>query len=101
MHVFDHVCAEGVVFCTNLFEYCGVIETTARVVMKISTGFPKQESIVLGVWLHSEAVITGRLELPWVLAVMVGIPVERVRPRASSVLSIELAPYCPSLNKFL
>lgn len=30
VRVIDHVHAERLVFCTNIFEHCGVIETTAR-----------------------------------------------------------------------
>lgn len=30
MHVFDHVHAEGLVFCTNISEHYGVIETMRR-----------------------------------------------------------------------
>lgn len=69
-------------------------------VMNMLVELSPQDWILFGVCLRSAPMTTLRLEFPWVLPVMVGIPVAWAGLRVSDVLSIELAPLSPLVNKF-
>lgn len=69
-------------------------------VVKIFAELLPKDLTVLGACLSSVPLIDLQLVVPLVLALMVGIPVAWVRPRASAVLSSVLAPYCSLLKKF-
>lgn len=69
--------------------------------MKILVKIWPDDCTALGVCLSLQPMINPQLAVLQVLAVMVVIPVVQAGLWASLVFSIELAKYCPMLNKFL
>lgn len=99
MVVLHYFRAEGLVFPTNISDTM-VSSRLRRVrVMKILVDLSPHDWAKLGVCKSSVPMITLRLVVPRVQAIM-GKPVARVRLPVSAVLSIDLVPYFPLLNKF-